>query len=386
MQQPALRHRPPPVPPPTPPRPTPSSGVITSAPSLPLAVRHGPLILKAPPKVLIQAGPSAPPAAALAVRSPPPATLCSEGVFRREALEHHVAAVAEGDLLRLDARWSLWTLRVLVATVVVGLLFGLLGSVHEYASGAAIVRVEGRRGITAAIPGTVETVLVRPGQRVAANEVLVKMSDSEERAELERTTTELDMALARLLREPTDALAKTNLGNLRSRRDLAKNQLASRIIRAPIDGVVGDVRVRPGVRLAPGDTIVAIAPKDARVVVVAAVPGDYRPMIDKGAPLRFALDGFSQEYRSLVVEDVSAEAVGPMEVKRFFGQELDGAFPLASGAKVIVTARLDGSTFTSDGVPYGYYDGLTGTADIRVRREPLLVMLIPSLKAILHHD
>jgi membrane fusion protein (multidrug efflux system) len=263
------------------------------------------------------------------------------------------------------------------------LVFVCLFSVHEYASGPAVVRVDGRRTISATIPATVEAVLVRPGQHVAAGALLASMYDAEEAAELRRTSTEFDLELVRLLRDPTDAVAKQTLAALRSKRDQARNMRAEREIRSPIEGTVGDIRVRPGQHLNAGDTILAVAPRDTRVVVVAAVSGDYRPMIGKGLPVRFSLDGFHYEYKDLEVEDVSEEVIGPLEVKRYLGQELGDALDIQGGAKVLVTAKVDASSFTSDGVPYGYYDGLTGIADVRVRRQPLIVMLIPALKVVL---
>jgi membrane fusion protein (multidrug efflux system) len=105
-------------------------------------------------------------------------------------------------------------------------------------------------------------------------------------------------------------------------------------------------------------------------------------MLAKGLPVRFSLDGFHYEYRDLSVEDVSEEVIGPQEVKRYLGQELSDAVEMPPGPKVLVTARVDATSFTSDGVPYGYYDGLTGTAEVRVRRQPTIVTLIPALKAV----
>jgi len=304
-------------------------------------------------------------------------------LFRMEAVRHHVAAPREGDILRLDARWPSLTYHLVWITTVAAMFFVCCASVHEYASGPAVVRVDGRRSVTATIPATVETVLVQPGEHVKAGTLLVNMHDSEEAAELRRVSAEFDLELVRLLRDPTDAVAKQTLAGLRSRRDQARNAHAEREIRAPIDGIVGDIRVRAGQRLNPGDTILGIAPPDARVVVVAAVPGDYRPMLARGLSVRFSLDGFHYEYRDLVIEDVSEEVIGPLEVRRYLGQELGDALVMQGGAKVLVTARVDTSTFTSDGVRYGYYDGLTGLAEVRLRRQSIVGMLVPALRTLI---
>jgi len=115
---------------------------------------------------------------------------------------------------------------------------------------------------------------------------------------------------------------------------------------------------------------------------MAIVPGDYRPMLSRGQPVRFSLDGFQSDYRNLEVDSVSEEAIGPVEAKRYFGPELVDALPITAGAKTLIRARVPDSSFTFEGRPYGYFDGLTGTADVRVRSEPIIVMLIPALRAV----
>jgi membrane fusion protein (multidrug efflux system) len=152
-------------------------------------------------------------------------------------------------------------------------------------------------------------------------------------------------------------------------------------VRADITGYVSDVRVRSGQRVTPGDVLLAVAPAgEAQASLTAMVSAEYRPMLRSGLTMRFELDGFRYEYSDLDLVDVSAEAVGPVEVQRFLGQEHVEAVALTPGAKVLVTARLPAATFSSEGQPYGYFDGLTGTAEIRVRNEPILVTLVPALR------
>jgi membrane fusion protein (multidrug efflux system) len=235
--------------------------------------------------------------------------------------------------------------------------------------------------ITATTPATVEGVEVKPGQLVDVGTLLVRMYNVDENNELSRATREFDLQLVRMLRDPSDIAVKQSLATLRAARDQAKNIVDSRTIRAEAQGYVSDVRVRPGQHVNAGEVLLAVAPKgSAQVSLVSMVPADYRPMLKDGLKMRFELDGFRYEYSDLTVTDVSAEAVGPTEVQRFLGQERADAVQLDPGAKVLVTARLPAATFTSEGQPYGYFDGLTGTAEIRVRSEPILVTLIPALR------
>ncbi|MDB4996705.1 MAG: hemolysin [Myxococcaceae bacterium] len=301
--------------------------------------------------------------------------------FRQEAVDHHAGGADEADVLRFDRRWTRVTYTLLKVAAVVAFAYASLFSVDEYASGPAVVRVDGRRMITATSPGTVEDVLVHPGQEVAAGAVLVRMHGSDEAKELERATVAFEADLSKMLRDPSDIAAKQALTGLRAQKDQAKNMYDARTTIAPIAGVVSDVRVRPGQHVAAGEVLVAVAPKDtAQVSLVAMVPAEFRPMLKPGLKMRFELDGFRYEYADLTVVDVSAEAVGPAEVQRYLGQERFDAVHLDPGAKVLVTATLPSSTFTSEGNPYGYFDGLTGTAEIRVRSEPILVTLVPALR------
>jgi membrane fusion protein (multidrug efflux system) len=307
-----------------------------------------------------------------------------EGLFREEALAHHAGSDEGGDVLRLDKRWARVSYLLLVAAAFVGFVFVSLAHVDEYASGPAVVRVDGRRMITATLASTVESVEVHPGEWVDAGALLVRMFCDDEAHELARATQEFDLSLVRLLRDPSDSSLKASLATLRAQKEQAKNAVESRAIRAQVAGHVSDVRVRPGQRVNPGDVLLAVAPQgSARVSLVAMISAEYRPMLGEGLPMRFELDGFRYEYADLVLTDVSAEAVGPQEVQRLLGHERSDAVALDPGAKVLVTATLPAATFSSEGQPYGYFDGLTGTAEVRVRSEPILVTLVPALRRLL---
>ena len=309
------------------------------------------------------------------------ATAVKMEIFREEALAAYASGQADGDVLRFDKKWTRVVYKLLVAAAVAGFLFICLFNVDEYAAGPAVIRVDGRRMLTATVPATVESVDVKPGQWVELDEVLVRMHAIDEHNELVRASAEFDRQLVRVLRDPSDTPAKQQLAALRTQKEQAKNADESRTIRANIAGYVSDVRVRLGQHVNAGDVLLAVAPKDsADVSLVAMVPADYRPMLQKGLKMRFELDGFRYEYADLVATDVSAEAVGPAEVQRLLGQERSDAVALTPGAKVLVTAKLPAATFSSEGQPYGYFDGLTGTAEVRVRTEPILVTLIPALR------
>ena len=308
--------------------------------------------------------------------------MSAETLFRAAAVEARARRARDGDILRIDARWPRVAYWMAVAAAGVALGFIAVVPVSEYAAGPAVVRFDGRRVIPATAAGTVEELTVQPGQRVAENETLLRLHSEEQAAELARATSEFDLQLVRLLRDPSDGVAKQTLAALRGRRDQAGNSLAERTLRAPIAGVVSEIHTRAGQRLAEGDIALTIAPDNTTISVLAVVAGDYRPMLERGQDVRFSLDGFKYDYRTLELEKVSDEAIGPTEVRRYFGPELADALALEPGAKTLVRARVSSASFTFEGHPYGYFDGLTGIAEVRVRREPILVMLIPALRRV----
>jgi membrane fusion protein (multidrug efflux system) len=308
----------------------------------------------------------------------------SAGIFREAALEHHAEGDQKsGEILRLEKKWLTWSVRLILGAALAALVFSVVFDVTEYASGTAIVRIEGRRPVVTLISGVVETVHVQPGQHVEKDQVLVTLSSALEEAEHRRARSEFQLSLAALLRDPSDHNAKASLASLKPRRDSAAQIASARIIRAPHAGVMTDIRVRPGQYLTANEVVLGIAPLAAQASLVCLMPGEYRPMLSPGQPLRFALTGYKFEYRSVDVTSVGEEVVGPAEMKRYLGAELADSVELA-GPTVLVKASLPSRTFTADGRTFTYVEGLTGQADVRVRKEPIIVLLVPSLKSLRH--
>jgi membrane fusion protein (multidrug efflux system) len=308
--------------------------------------------------------------------------LTQAGLFREQAMEYHRAGLTgEGDVLRVDPRWMRWTYRLLLLVVVAGLLFAVLGKIREYAAGPAVVRLGGRTDLTATADGTVTQVLARPGERVVRGKLLVRFYGAQEAAQLERIEREFELQLINRLKNPGDAGAEQALLSLRAERELARARLAERDVRAPAAGVVSDVRVRRGQHIAPGQVLMSVLGERGQPTVVALLPGQYRPLLKRGMPLRLELQGYRYAYQHLAVAAVEDEVIGPTEVRRFLGEEIADAVPL-DGPVVVVSARLPSTTFEAEGKTWRYHDGMWGRAEVRIRSERILVALVPSLKAL----
>jgi biotin carboxyl carrier protein len=303
-------------------------------------------------------------------------------IFRREALEHHSRPPREGEVLRLSPSWTRWTFWLLAAASVAALTYGIAGNISEYATGPAIVRIDGKTDVTAQMPGVVASVDVQPGQRVRAGDLLLRFAVATEVAEVERLTKEFDAQLVKVLRDPRDDAARASLTTLRAAKELAEAHVAQRYVRAPTSGVVSDVRIHAGRQLLPGEAILSLVGEEARFTVLAFLPGHHRPLLRPGMPLRLELAGYRYAYQDVIIADVGDEVVGPTEVRRFLGQEIADTIPVA-GPVVLVKATLSGRTFRVEDKTYNYFDGMQGVAEARVRYESVLVTFVPALKVIL---
>ncbi len=310
-------------------------------------------------------------------RESPPSDL-----FRREALEEYADGREEGSLLRVSPRWTAWTYPALLAVFLAGLLFVVFGRVREYASGPAIVRMAGHAELTARAAGTVEDVLIAPGERVAEGQVLVRFYSAAEQNEVERVRSEFELQLVRLLRDPADESARAAAAAIRPQLVLAEARLAERTVIAPHAGTVSDVRIRPGQLLAAGDPVLTLLRENQDLELIAIVPGRYRPLLATSMRLRFEVSGYAHAYLDLEISAVGDEVVGPNAVRRYLGAEVGDAVRL-TGPVVVVRAPLPTGTFTADGREHDFFPGMQGIAQIAVRRESILVALVPGVRHVL---
>lgn len=309
-------------------------------------------------------------------------------LFRKEALEHHLQA-NEGNQepLMLSPAWTRWTYWLLLSMLVVALAYSLIGEVHEYASGLGVVWMGGRTDLTATDAGTAASVEVDTGQRVRPGQVLVRFYERQEAAELDRIDEEFELQLLKRLRNPADPGAEQALLSLRAQRELAQSRLDQRVLRAPTGGTVSDVRVRQGQYVTPGQLLLSLVQEgeqeDPKVVIL--VPGEYRPQIQPGMPIRFEIAGYRYAYQALGVSSVGDDVVGPNEARRYLGPGLADSVTVG-GPVVVVEAALPSETFEAEDKIYRYHNGMSGRAEVRVRSEKILFTLVPGLKALFTDD
>jgi pyruvate/2-oxoglutarate dehydrogenase complex dihydrolipoamide acyltransferase (E2) component len=307
-------------------------------------------------------------------------------LFRLEAVHHHVREHQRpGDVLRISPAWTRWTFWVLVGLLVAGLIFCAVARIPEYAEGPAVIWVEDRLEVPARTAGTVQSVEVNLGARVQPGDLLMRLYDAEESAELERIERAFELQLINSLRDPLDEEAHGAMTSLRAQREQAEARLQECRICAPEQGVISDIHVREGQPVAPGDVLVSLRRRHAQPKVVALLPARYLPELHAGMPLRLELTGYRYYYQELIIESVGDGAVGPQAAWRYLGQQIADAVPV-QGPVVVVQATLPSDTFTADHREHVYFHGMQGTAAARVRSESVLRTLVPWLKRLDHDD
>ncbi len=301
-------------------------------------------------------------------------------LFRPEAIAAQAATRDDGEVIRVAPSWSRTLYWALLGLLVLGVLGLALGEISQYSTGPAVVRQRGRAEVTALGAGAIATIDVEPGQRVRRGQVLARLRDVAERTEYESARADYDAQLRNRLLDPTDEGAAGQLRLLGRQRDVAEAALEQRVIRSPHDGVVTDVGATVGQHVDAGDAVMAVVDDhEAALEVVAFLPGGDRPQIEVGMPLRLELTGFDYAYQDVVVESITEGIVGPAEAKRMLGAQLADTLPLGGGL-VMVRASLPTTSFTSGDRTFGYHDGMGGVAEVRMRDQTILEVLIPGFE------
>ena len=312
------------------------------------------------------------------------------GLFRREAVE---APAREGNVLDNPPPWTASLFWLLFAAIAVGLLYLTFGTISEYAEGPAIIRLEGRTQITAAAPGTIRRVYVDSSRPVAAGQLLLDLNAAQEDAELHRIDAEIEAQTVLLLQDLDDGDARQSLVRLRAQRRYAAERRRERSVYSPVNGVAGDVLLREGQYVQPGEHLLTVQSGDQRGTVLAFLPGRYRPLLQPGMALRLEPAGHKYSYQELQLAWVGDDVLGEQEVRRSLPSTLADTPPVPRPS-IIVRATLPPSERTPDGLSYDfmsggrpclYHEGMQATAAVRVQREPILLRLIPALKAILEN-
>ena len=244
----------------------------------------------------------------------------------------------EGKMMEVLPTWlNVWHMALAVMMVVL-VCYCALARIHEEATGPIWVEARVKTTVAATSQNVVQTIAVAVHDHVSKGDLVLRMGTAVGDKVLDRQKAEY---------------------------------------RAPINGVIGNILVRRGQSVGAGDDLFTIVDEQAGHEIVALLPGNYAPQIHKGASIVFKLQGYNEAQESRI-EDISAEIVGPQEATRFLGQQSAGALNL-SGPVVVVRSILLPESFQTYGQEFGYRDGMTGTGEVSMSSERLIIKLVPGL-------
>ncbi len=256
-------------------------------------------------------------------------------------------------------------------------LVALVGRVGDDAVGQGVVHQPSRRLVAARTDGHVEQVHVRVGQGVKAGDVMVSLDRREQMALVRRHQREQEALLAKILVVPSDDEARADLARVNADLEAAKLRLDARTLRSPVDGRVTDLAVHVGQPVTQGQRLAWVDPGTAGHILVAAVPGDYRPHLRAGQPVRVEFAGFPDAVQSLVTAEVGGLVMAPEEAARILGRGT--AAVQLHGPQTQVVVKLP-PHFESRGQQIELYDGMQAKVMVQARRERVIEALIPWTK------
>ena len=298
-------------------------------------------------------------------------------LFRSEAIEEQRRSESPSSILNVSERWGSWIVGGMAALLLAFAAFLVFGKATEYAEGSAVVHSRGRVPVVANEAGTVAAIQLAPGTPVAPGDVIGTLYDHAELAEVQRLQHEYEDALVRLLRDPESPTAGAGLAGLRASSEQARAALEERQLIVPVAGVLTDVRVRPGALVSPGQTVATVRSSSPGFEIVAAVPGNFRPLLTSGLPVVVELEQFPGNRFHLEAREISPEVISVAEARALMGPLLPTG--TEDGALTLVYADLPELLVSRTGAEHPLYDGMRGSVRIPVREERFIVTLWPAL-------
>lgn len=164
--------------------------------------------------------------------------------------------------------------------------------------------------IRSEVQGIVRSISFREGGSVSKGQVLLKIDDSELRAQLAQAVTRENLAaetenrakqlLAKeaISREEYD-VALADYRSLRAQTQLIRAQLAKTVVRAPFSGKIGLRSISQGEYVTPTTTVTSLVSLDP-VKITFSVPEKYSQSVKNNTRLTFSVAGSDKKYSATV--------------------------------------------------------------------------------------
>lgn len=160
------------------------------------------------------------------------------------------------------------------------------------------------------VSGIVETLNFQEGSQVSAGQVLLRINDSELRAQLAQARTRAELASenarrAKLLLEKEAIsqeeyeIASADFRTSESQIQLINAQLSKTLVRAPFSGKIGLRNISKGSYITPA-TVIANLANTAQMKLLFSVPERYAHMVSKGSQVEFSIQGDEQKFTASI--------------------------------------------------------------------------------------
>ncbi len=234
----------------------------------------------------------------------------------------------------------------------------------------------------------VEGVHVLTGDHIQMGQALITFDTTNLRGELERAERSYEFH-RRLVVIDRTSQNMSDMTRTRIERDRFLSALYQSVLRAPADGRILDVRVRAGDIVSSGEILLTMGDGESEIEVVGLLPGYSATLLSEDSTLQLELDGFPHSRTPLEVIEVSDELVGRDAAVQHLGNNSTDKIqsriePMVSkGSMAVIRARAATGTFASQGVRYQLFDGLTGRIEAKLRLDPVYMVAIPGMRALL---
>lgn len=164
--------------------------------------------------------------------------------------------------------------------------------------------------LSSEVNGRVTGIYFTEGGSVSANQLLVKLNDTDLQAQLAKAERQLE--LARTAEQRVKALlakdavskeeydqASTEVAVKQSEIDLLKAQIAKTEIRAPFAGRIGLRKISPGAYLSTGSPIASLQ-STGQLKLEFELPEKYAAYVHEGMSLRFSTPGTAGKFGAIV--------------------------------------------------------------------------------------
>lgn len=160
------------------------------------------------------------------------------------------------------------------------------------------------------VSGIVESLNFQEGSNVSSGQILLKINDSELRAQLAQARTRSELAgenarRAKLLLEKEAIsqeeydIASADYRTAESQIQLINAQLSKTLVKAPFSGKIGLRNISKGSYITPATSIANLA-NTAQVKLLFSVPERYAHMVKKGSHVDFSIQGDEQKFTANV--------------------------------------------------------------------------------------